>query len=144
MSDNLVVDVSAINDAINRVNSIYNEASIKKYYIQGNWAAPLQMDHTLHDLRIEAVAIPFTKSWLGHGTDTVTYTYKFVNSFQTLPIVNTTYDAVHGGGVKGVSTRIDVYASKSKDYVLISVTRPSGKWSLVADKFFLHLIAIGY
>jgi hypothetical protein len=146
MSNNLIVDVEAINNFIAQSEALANEATAHKYYILSNWSAPLQLDSSIKSMRIEANIIQYTAGWTGWNTPTLKYTYGFRNSFQSTPIVTATYD----GPTAGVTIRTTAITggttgAQGKDSVTFYLTQPSGsKWSQATNHFALHFIAIGH
>jgi hypothetical protein len=144
MSNNLIVDVEAINNFIAQSEALAQEATAHKYYILSNWSAPLQLDSSIKSMRLEANIIQYTAGWTGWNTQTLKYTYGFRNSFQSTPVVTATYD----GPTSGVTIRTSAITgavSGGKDSVTFYLTQPSGgKWSQNTNHFTLHFIAIGH
>jgi hypothetical protein len=139
--NNLIVDVSKINNAITQANRLYNEAQSKRIWIQGNWAYPLHLDASGQPFKMEAFTVKSSSIKHGWGTDTVYGTWKFHNNFSTFPVVVATFD----GNVKGTVIRTNLVVTGKHDTFTYHITRPSGtKWQQSRDKFFIHVMAVGY
>jgi hypothetical protein len=145
MSNNLIVDVDAINSYIAQSEALAHEATMHKYYIINQWCAPLQLDSSVGSMRLEANAIGWNAAWTGWNTPTIKFTYGFRNSFQSTPIVTATYDGpTPGVTIRTTSISGGTTGAVGKDSVTFYLTQPSGsKWSRDKDHFALHFIAIG-
>jgi hypothetical protein len=142
--NNLVVDVSSINDAINTINNLNNEAQSKKYMIMGQWATPLHIDASLQQMLIEAVVIDSNKFVSGWGTSTLSYDHEYVQAFRAGPVATA---QIHGENLGVAKINVILYQEhvKGSERVLIHVNRLDGdKWVKNKESFAVHLIAIGY
>ena len=139
MSNNVTVDVSAINDAISKATRLDTEARQTRYYNRGAPAAALHMSSDLQVAKFEAEIVASSRA-TGFGTNTLTFKYPFKMNFSVVPACSVTYD----GNVPGVTVRMGAIVNKSHDTLVFYVTRPgTTKWT-TKDKFTMHIIAIGY
>jgi hypothetical protein len=139
MANNLIVDVGAINGAIAEVNKIYAAAKEDRFYIDGVYCAPIEVD-SKKAMRMEAFTSNMS-SWNGWGTATLSLSgYVFKNNFSMTPIVTATYDGSH----PGVTLRVVAKNQGAKDTVTIYAYKPD-KWPKNKEtNQFVHVIVVGY
>ena len=141
MGNNIIIDVSEIDTALSQMNQLWHEGRDRKFWINGSWCAPLHLDQSMRDFRIEASVIGGNlQGWQGFNTNSITYDYYFNNQFSYDPVINITYD----GTADAVSSKIIYNSSNSKDRVTIKLTKTTSnsKWT-AGEPFVVHLIAIG-
>lgn len=144
MANNLVVDVNHINDALTKLDKLYNAAAVKNYYVRTVdkstfESSPLNLSGK--DFKIEAVAIPQGRTWYGWGGGTISYKYNFVKNFSNTPVVCVTYD---GKYTTGVTASIELSTPTQDDVLTIHLTKKTGKWAHDEDHFYVHVIAMGH
>jgi len=139
MPNNVVVSLSGINAAINKINELDNGARRHPYNISDKAAAPIPIDGSSRRMLIEAFHVSEKQVSTGWGTQLLSGTYRLKTNFTSFPVVTANYD----GKKAGVSVCFDVDYSKSSDSITWNINSISGKWDKTKDKFYVHFIVIG-
>jgi hypothetical protein len=152
VSNNVYVDIASINSAISTLHKLEAEAEHRKYWVKpvgtnGYWAAPLHMNASNHDFKMEAVALTHTDTrWVWTNNKSLEIKYDFVMDFAHPPVVSITFN----GNKSYVTTRISLItdARGGNDYVRINIDLPpntstANAWKKGRDTFNVHLIAMG-
>ena len=139
MPNNVVVSLSGINAAINKINELDNGARRHPYNISDKAAAPIPIDGSSRRMLIEAFHVSEKQVATGWNTQLLSGTYRLKTNFTSFPVVTANYD----GKKAGVSVCFDVDYSKSSDSITWNINSPKGNWDKTKDKFYVHFIVIG-
>ena len=148
MSDNLIVDVNRLNEALARLDKLWTEASNGSVYINGQATGPgafhtLLNVNDLGDVKIEAATLTNNDNiWTAtRNRRQVRGIYKFKTDFTHPPIITVTFaGALLSGVVIGVDSSAGSHHGDDKANILM---RRINKLEDFSQDFKVHLIAIG-
>jgi hypothetical protein len=142
MSNNVIVDVNRLNQALARLDKLFSAASKGTVYIDGVGAGPGAF-HTLlnvnnaNDVKMEATIINIAANPKYTGGSSYNKNYKFKTNFAHMPVVTATYD-----GPDDVFVRVNAVGGKGVDSVDVYL-KQNGKGTNFKSEFNIHIIAIG-